>query len=80
MTKVIHKRKIKRNDFLDDDRLIFYENDNIVYVIVKKQSYPNNYIVRKKKVFNGQIIYEKKYKTYEQILLSFNKGESYEKI
>lgn len=73
MTKVIHKRRLNKNDFLDDDRLIFYKNDNIVYVIVKKDSYPDHYIMRKKKVFNGQIIYEKKYKTYEQILMALNK-------
>lgn len=70
MTKVIHKRNLKKDDFLDDDRLIFYKNDNIVYVIVNKDSH---FIIRKKKVFNGQMVYEKKYKTPEQILLHFNK-------
>jgi hypothetical protein len=70
MTKVIYKRSLKKSDFLDDDRLIFYENDNIVYIIVNKDSH---YIIRKKKVFNGQIIYDKKCKTSEQILLHLSK-------
>lgn len=65
MTKIIYNRKVKQEDFLDDDTLIFYKDSNIAYIIVKKDS---NYIVRKKKVFNNQLMDERTIKTIPQIL------------
>lgn len=65
MTKVIYKRNIRQEDFLDSDELIFYKNNNIAFIIIKKD---NNYFVRKKKVFNNQLLEERTVKTIPQVL------------
>lgn len=65
MTKIVYNRKLKQEDFLDDDNIIFYRDNNIAYIITKKDS---NYFVREKKVFNNQLISERTLKTIPQIL------------
>ena len=65
---IVYKRKLKKEDVqqLDDnEELIYYYNNNIAYTIV---SVDNSYAVRKKKVFNNQLIEEKMLKTIEQII------------
>lgn len=65
MTKIVYNRQLKQEDFLDDDELIFYKDSNIAFIIVKKDS---NYFVRKKKVFNNQLMDERTVKTIPQVL------------
>ena len=65
MTKVVYNRNIKKEDFFDSDELIFYKDSNIAFIIVKKD---NNYIIRKKKVFNNQLLDERIVKTIPQVL------------
>lgn len=65
---IVYKRKLKKEDVqqLDDnEELIYYYSNNIAYTIV---SVDNSYAVRKKKVFNNQLVEEKMLKTIEQII------------
>lgn len=65
---IVYKRKLKKEDVqqLDnDEELIYYYSNNIAYTIV---SIDNSYVIRKKKVFNNQLVDEKFVKTIEQIL------------
>lgn len=66
MSRIIYKRQLKKEDFTDfNEQIIFYKDSNIAFIIVKKD---NNYIIRKKKVFNNEQIDEKTVKTISQIL------------
>ena len=65
---IVYKRKVKKEDVQqleDNEELIYYYSNNIAYTIV---SVDNSYAVRKKKVFNNQLIEEKMLKTIEQII------------
>ena len=65
---IVYKRKLKKEDVQqldDDEELIYYYSNNIAYTIVSVDS---RYVVRKKKVFNNQLIEEKFLKTIEQII------------
>lgn len=65
---IVYKRPIKKEDIkqLDkDEELIYYHNDNVAYTIVHPN---NNYIYRKKKIFNNQITEEETVKTPEQLI------------
>ena len=65
---IVYKRKLKKQDVLnldDDEELIYYYNNNIAFTIV---SVNDSYMVRKKKIFNNQLMDEKRVKTIEQIL------------
>lgn len=65
---IVYKRKLKKEDVqqLDDnEELIYYYSNNIAYTIV---SVDNSYAVRKKKVFNNQLVEEKMLKTIEQVV------------
>ena len=65
---IVYKRKLKKEDVQqleDNEELIYYYSNNIAYTIV---SVDNSYAVRKKKVFNNQLIEEKMLKTIEQII------------
>ena len=64
--KIVYKRKLKKEDFIDfDDQIIYYKNDNIVFIITQKD---NTYFVREKKIFNNYLISESSVKTISQIL------------
>lgn len=65
---IVYKRALKKEDIQrleDDEELIYYYNNNIAYTIV---SVNNSYAVRKKKVFNNQLVKEKMLKTAEQVI------------
>lgn len=65
---IVYKRKLKKEDVqqLDDnEELIYYYSNNIAYTIV---SIDNSYAVRKKKVFNNQLVEERMLKTIEQVI------------
>jgi len=66
---IVYKRNLKKADInnLDDkEELIYYHNNNIAYCI--NQLRDNNYIIRKKKIFNNELMDERTFKTVEQIL------------
>ena len=64
--KIIYKRKLKKEDFVNfDEQIIYYKDDNIAFIIVQTD---NTYFVRKKKIFNNQLMLEKAAKTINQVL------------
>lgn len=65
---IVYKRELKKSDVnsLDEEEeLIYYYNNNIVYIVNHVR---DNYIVRKKKVFNNELVDERMFKTVEQIV------------
>lgn len=70
MSLIVYKRQLEEADFQDfRDQIIFFKDNNIAYVIVEKE---NNYIMRKKKIFNNRQIEERNVKTVSQILKIVN--------
>ena len=65
---IVYKRSLQKEDVqqLDDsEELIYYYSNNVAYTIVQVE---NRYAVRKKKIFNNQLIDEKILKTIEQVI------------
>lgn len=70
MSIIVYNRQLKETDFQDFcDQIIFFKDSNIAYIIVEKE---NNYIMRKKKIFNNCQIEERNLKTISQILKIVN--------
>lgn len=70
MSIIVYNRQLKETDFQDFcDQIIFFKDSNIAYIIVEKE---NNYIMRKKKIFNNRQIEERNLKTISQILKIVN--------
>lgn len=64
--RIVYKRKLKKEDFIDfQDQIIYYKDDNIAFIIVKKD---NAFFVRKKKIFNNQQMSETSVKTVAQVI------------
>ncbi len=64
--KIVYKRKLKKEDFINfDEQIIYYKDDNIAFIIVQTD---NTYFVRKKKIFNNQLMLEIAAKTINQVL------------
>ena len=64
--KIVYKRKLKKEDFVNfDEQIIYYKDDNIAFIIVQTD---NTYFVRKKKIFNNQLMSEMTTKTINQVL------------
>ena len=66
---IVYGRQLKIDDIksLDtDEELIFYRDNNIAFTI--NQLSNNNYILRKKKIFNNQLVDERMVKTAEQVV------------
>ena len=64
--KIVYKRKLKKEDFVNfDEQIIYYKDDNIAFIIVQVD---NTYFVRKKKIFNNQLMLEIAVKTINQVL------------
>lgn len=66
---IVYKRDVKKEDVYsldEDEELIYYYNNNIAYSV--NQLYDGNYIIRKKKIFNNELMEERKFKTVEQIV------------
>ena len=64
--KIVYKRKLKKEDFVNfDEQIIYYKDYNIAFIIVRAD---NTYFVRKKKIFNNQLMLEIAAKTINQIL------------
>ena len=70
MSRIVYGRTLKKDDFADfDEQIIFYKDNNIAFIIVKKDT---NFIVRKKKIFNNEQIDEYQVKTVSQVLKKVN--------
>lgn len=64
--RIVYKRKLKKEDFVNfDEQIIYYKDDNIAFIIVQTD---NTYFVRKKKIFNNQLMLEIAAKTINQVL------------
>lgn len=66
---IIFNRQLKKSDFdlESKEELIFYKDNNIAYIIVKTDK---NFMIRKYKIFNNQLIEQNQYKTYQQVIKS----------
>ena len=65
---IVYNRKLEKKDITniaDDEELIFYKDNNIAFTI---NCVNNNYVLRKKKIFNNELIDERFIKTPEQIV------------
>lgn len=65
---IVYNRKIEKKDILslkDSEELIFYKDNNIAFTI---NQVDNNYIIRKKKIFNNEVIDERFVKTADQLI------------
>ena len=65
---IVYNRKLEKKDILslrDEEELIFYKDNNIAFTI---NQIDNNYVVRKKKIFNNELVDERFLKTAEQII------------
>lgn len=65
---IVYKRLLQKKDIQnleDDEELIYYKDNNIAFTINQTN---DNYIVRKKKIFNNELIDERFLKTIEQVV------------
>lgn len=65
---IVYRRGLKREDVLNlepDEELIYYKDNNIAFTIL---GIDNKYVLRKKKIFNNQLVDERFVKTVEQII------------
>ena len=65
---IVYNRKLEKKDILslrDEEELIFYKDNNIAFTI---NQINNNYVLRKKKIFNNELVDERFLKTAEQII------------
>ena len=65
---IVYNRKLEKKDILnlrDEEELIFYKDNNIAFTI---NQIDNNYILRKKKIFNNEVIDERFVKTADQLI------------
>ena len=65
---IVYNRKIEKKDILSlkgSEELIFYKDNNIAFTI---NQVDNNYIIRKKKMFNNEVIDERFVKTADQLI------------
>ena len=65
---IVYNRKLKKDDIQaisDDEELIYFKDNNIAYTI---NQVSNNYVIRKKKIFNNEMVDERFLKTSEQII------------
>lgn len=65
---IVYNRKLEKIDISnldDEEELIFYKDNNIAFTINKID---DNYVLRKKKIFNNELVDERFVKTAEQIV------------
>ena len=65
---IVYNRKLEKKDILslrDEEELIFYKDNNIAFTI---NQIDNNYVSRKKMIFNNELVDERFLKTAEQII------------
>lgn len=67
---IVYKRNLTKtdvNNLDEDEELIYYFNNNIAYCVNRLKN-TGNYIIRKKKIFNNELVQERTFKTIEQVL------------
>ena len=70
MSRLVYKRSLQKEDFIDfGEQIMFFKDNNIAYIIVKKDS---NFLIRKKKIFNNHQINERTVSTVSQVLKIVN--------
>lgn len=70
MSRLVYKRSLQKDDFIDfGEQIMFFKDNNIAYIIVKKDS---NFLIRKKKIFNNHQISERTVSTVSQVLKIVN--------
>ena len=65
---IVYRRGLKKKDILNlepDEELIYYKDNNIAFTIL---GVDNKYVLRKKKIFNNQLVDERFVKTVEQVI------------
>ena len=65
---IVYKRKVKNRDVQNlnkGEELIYYKDNNIAFTINEVN---DNYVVRKKKIFNNELIDERFVQTIEQLI------------
>ena len=65
---IVYNRKLEKIDISnldDEEELIFYKDNNIAFTINKID---DSYVLRKKKIFNNELIDERFLKTIEQVV------------
>lgn len=65
---IVYRRNLKKEDVFNlepDEELIYYKDNNIAFTIL---GIDNKYVLRKKKIFNNQLVDERFVKTVEQII------------
>jgi len=65
---IVYNRKLEKIDISnldDEEELIFYKDNNIAFTI---NQIDDSYVLRKKKIFNNELIDERFVKTIEQIV------------
>lgn len=65
---IVYNRKLKKDDvqaISNDEELIYFKDNNIAFTI---NQVSNNYIIRKKKIFNNEMVDERLLKTPEQVI------------
>ena len=65
---IVYNRELRKKDILnlkDDEELIFYKDNNIAFTI---NHVDTQYVLRKKKIFNNELVSERFVKTSEQVL------------
>ena len=66
---IVYKRNLRKTDIYNldnEEELIYYYNNNVSYSV--NQLRDENYIVRKKKIFNNELMEERIIKTVEQVV------------
>ena len=65
---IVYKRKLDKLDIHnleDNEELIYYKDNNIAFTI---NQVDNSFVIRKKKIFNNEMIDERFVKTPEQVV------------
>ena len=65
---IVYRRGLKKEDVLNlepDEELIYYKDNNIAFTI---NQVDKNYVIRKKKIFNNELIDERFVKTADQLI------------
>lgn len=68
---IVYKRLLIKKDFdnLNENGIMYIKTDNVGYMITQKD---NGFFIRKKKIFNNQLVSERRVKTIDQVIKIVN--------
>lgn len=68
---IVYKRLLIKKDFdnMNENGIMYIKTDNVGYMITQKD---NGFFIRKKKIFNNQLISERRVKTIDQVIKIVN--------